>query len=104
LNADHQAARAEVLLRLEQQREDIDALLGQAEVAAERGGGRCAAWTPRSHTMRLLMSEPMFTAGLTALVAPILGPRAIQLLRALTTAFRAARGVGQQRNHGPELL
>ena len=97
MNTDNQTKRTEVLRRLEQQRQRIESLFTKPDVPRTGMSHAVKNGFPRSQTMRLLISEPMFTAGLKTLMAHLLGPRAPQLLHALASAFRAAQNVSQKR-------
>ena len=89
MSDDTEIEKAAVLRRLEQQRQRIEALFGKPKVPSTGMVGTMQNGFPRSQTMRLLMSEPTLTAGFSALTGHLLGPRTIQVLRALIGAFRA---------------
>ncbi|PTU30557.1 hypothetical protein [Stenotrophobium rhamnosiphilum] len=99
MNAEAKAERASVLRRLDQQRHRIKDLLGEPHAPRKGMANAVQNGFPRSQTMRALMSEPMLKAGLSVMAVRLLGPRAMQLLLGLTSAFRVMRNVHQHSGH-----
>lgn len=93
MSAGHLSEQEHVLHRLGQQRQQIYALLMKNLPTQERPARQQAGNFPRSQTMRLLLSEPMLMAGISALAVRLLGHRAMDLLRVVGAAFRAGRGI-----------
>lgn len=97
---DAQTERADVLRRLKNQRQQILALFSKSANPAVRNLVQRNGF-PRSHTMRLLMSDPAFTTGLKAVTIHYLGSRNSQYLHVLLGAFRITRSVFQDRARPP---
>lgn len=89
---DARTERADVLCRLKNQRQQILALLRKSATPTVRDLVQKNGF-PRSHTMRLLMSDPAFTTGLKAVIIHYLGSRNSQYLHILLGAFRITRSV-----------
>jgi hypothetical protein len=98
LNSDPQAERTEILRRLEQQRSRIDVLLDKPNERSDEIVGTMQNRFPKSVTMRLLISDPIFGEGFNALMVQLLGPRAKEMLKALASSFRAARKLRLEHN------
>lgn len=88
-----EAQRAELLRRLEQQRRRIDQLLSPGEPAVARLARSGQGGFPRSHTMRLILSEPLLLAALSAVAMRLVGQRAMNLLPLAASVARTVHAM-----------
>ena len=90
VEAPSEAQRQQLLRALEQHRRRLDEVLSPGTPVPARLARMGAGGFPRSHTIRLILSEPLLLAGLSALTMRLLGPR---LLRLLPLAGAVAKAV-----------
>lgn len=77
---DHEREREALRRELDQHRRRLDELLSPGQPMAARLARVGGDGFPRSHTMRLLLAQPLLLAGLSALAMRALGPRTMRML------------------------
>lgn len=97
---DLEAQRRELLRELEQHRQRIEAVLSPEQPAGARLARMGQGGFPRSHTMRLILSEPLLMAAVSGLAVKLVGQRAAAALPLAVSVAKAVHGILQSGQEG----